>query len=512
MRAVKHPVPPGNPETLTEPQPPLPARMSLQGLVNQVAGYGVGAVVNRILGIAVACTYPVLLSRDEYGRLDVVFSVVTLLTVLFYIGMDNALPRYYYEQKTAEERKGLVCAVSYSVMGFTVVVSGILLLFSQPLALWLYGDPRYVLCFRLALGGMPFAMLNSMQLLVLRLERRVRAFNILAAANLVISAAFGISSILLFKIGPAGVLAGFVAGNIATGLAGAWVNRGVMALTPLRGYMKRLLDIGMPLVFSGAALWLIGYVNRPLLAHRVDADDLGLYAIASGAAGMLAMMIAAFRNAWQPFAFSIMGREGAGTVYGHALTLFTVIGSAVAVAACLFAPHALLVINSYTQKDWSGAAPVVGPLVMGTVFSAMYFVVQTGVYIARRTGYIAVTMGIAAAANLLLNFLLIPGFGIFGAALATALGHLTALVTLYVAAQRIAPIPYQPVKLMTTTVAAALVMGLAPHLRAESIAADLAVKLGILFLYCGALLATRTITRPDLALFWNISWHGHRGG
>jgi len=494
------------PGAAAEAQQPLPAQSSLQGLVNQVAGYGVGTVVNRTIGIVVACIYPILLSKDEYGRLDVIFSLTMLLGVLFAIGLDTALARFYYEQQEIQRRRQLVSTVFFVVMAITAAAVGILLLVSKPLALWLYGDLRYVPYFRLALVGMPFLMINSMQLLVLRLERRIRVFNVISAANLVTAAVIGISTILIFHIGAAGVFVGYIAGNVVTGIVAMWINRHEMAFLPMRGEVKKLLNVGLPLTFSGTALWLIGYVNRPILAHRVSADDVGLYAIASGAVGMIAMMLGAFRNAWQPFAFAIMGRRGSEIIYGHALTLFTSVAATVAVCAGLFASHGLLIINAYTHKNWSGAAVVVGPLAMATVFSGMYLMVQTGIYIAGRTSAIALTMGIGAAANLLFNFLLIPRLGILGAACATSLGHLTALIAIYTLAQRLVPIPYQPGKLAIAIVSAVAVIGLSMQMQAGSVVKDLAVKSGILVCYCGILLATRTVTRSDLALFWNIHW------
>jgi O-antigen/teichoic acid export membrane protein len=510
LPATKHPECSATEEANTEAESPLRTRVSLQGLVNQVAGYGIGAVINRILGIAVACIYPMLLSKDEYGRLDVILSANNLLVVIFYLGLDTILQRFYYECAEEGQRKRLVSAVFCSVIGFTLFGVGILLLLSKPLALWLYGEPRYILYFRLMLCGMPFALVHSISLVVLRLQKRVQSFNILMAANLVMAAVVGISSILKFKIGAAGVLVGFIAGYIATGMAAIWMIRGEVVSSPFGGQLKKLLNLGLPLVISGTAMWLIGYVNRPILVHRVSADDLGLYAIASGAVGMISMLIAAFRNAWQPFAFSIMGREGYQTVYGHALTLFTAVGATIAACAGLFAPHLLLIINLYTHKNWSGAAPAVGPLAMGTVFSAMYFVVQTGAYIVRRTSVIAITMGIAALVNLLFNFLLIPYLGIMGAAFATALGHLTALISAYIVAQRLAPVPYHLGKLTTTILAASIVIAVAPIVRGNTVIGDLLMKLLILAIYGGILFAGRTVTREDLLLFRNISWFGQR--
>jgi|WetSurSiteA1Bulk_404760.scaffolds.fasta_scaffold07370_3 O-antigen/teichoic acid export membrane protein len=478
-------------------------RAGVQGLVNEVIGYGMGAAVNRSLGIVVACIYPILLNRDEYGRLDVIFSVPALLSVVFLLGFDSTLARFFYEHEDVAQRRRLVSTAFYTAISFTLLSVGILLLLSKPLALWLYGEPQYVLYLRLVLAAMPFVLAHHLQIVLFRLDRRVHTFNLITAGLLILSALIGILSILIFKVGVAGVLIGYIVGHIATSAIGIFINRRHLSLAPALNRLPELLGFGLPLVASGTAFWFIGYVNRPILAHRVSADDLGLFAIASGGVNVMALLIGAFRNAWQPFAFSIIGREDSGNVYGRTLTLFTFIGTTIAVCGSLFASQALLIINAYTHKNWSGAAASVGPLAMGTLFSAMYFVVQTGIYIARRTSVIAWTMALAAVVSIVCNLALIPRFGILGAAFATAIGQLTALLALYIVAQRIAPIPYQPGKLITTVLAAVAVIVLAFQLPTDSLMRELLYKFALLFAYFAALRATRVITFRDLVLFWN---------
>jgi O-antigen/teichoic acid export membrane protein len=484
----------------------LVMRVSLQGLANEVIGYSIGAIANRILGIVVACIYPILLSQDEYGRLDVVFSIETLLLVILFLGFDAALSRFYYEQTDVIQRRQLVSTVFYSVMSFTLLSVGILLAVSQPLALWLYKDPRYILYFRLALISMPFMLANGVPLVVLRLERRIRTYNFLMAGNLATASLVGIASILAFRIGAAGVLIGFLTGHVVTCSIGIYLCRRSLFSVPLPGRIRELLRIGIPLVPSGVALWLIGFANRPMLVHSVSAKDLGLYAIASGAVGMMGMLLGAFRNAWHPFAFSIIGHEGSENIYGRALTLFTIGGAFIATCGSLFAPQLLLILNAFTHKNWSGAAPCIGPLAIGALFGAMYFVVQTGAYIVRRTSIIATTMGIAALANILFNFLLIPRYGILGAAVAILLVHFIALVSLYIAAQRIAKIPYQPIKLFMIVLIATAVIFLAPILETNIFLKDLILKTALLAFYCIALFASRVLTTRDLSLLWNMNW------
>jgi O-antigen/teichoic acid export membrane protein len=475
-------------------------RPGLQNLVNEVIGYGMGAAVNRVLGLLVAFLYPILLNRDEYGRMDVIFSAPALLSILFVIGLDSALARFFYEGDDENRRKYLISTAFYCTVGISLLSVGILLIVSRPVALALYEDPRYVAYFRIVLATMPFLISSNIQMAVLRLERRVHVYNGLITANLILSALTGISCILIFHIGVTGIMIGFLAGYFVISLITLFINRRYLSVSPDFRQLPQLLGFSLPLMLSALAFWFIGYVNRPMLAHQVSADSLGLFAIASGGVNVMAMLIGAFRNAWQPFAFSIMEQEDSSRVYGRTLTIFTIIATTIAVCGTLFAPQALLFINAYTGKDWSGAAASVGPLALATLFNAMYFLVQTGIYIARRTGVIAWTVGAAALASVGFNMLLIPPFGIIGAAFAAALGHLTALILLYIIAQRIAPIPYQPGKLIATILTAIAVILLDLRFQIHAVVSALAIKTLLVILYGAVLMAIRVLTIKDLNL------------
>jgi len=477
-------------------------KTGVQSLVNEVVGYGMGSAINRAIGLTVSLIYPIFLNRDEYGRMDVIYSVPYLLTVLFLLGFDTTLARFFYEQDGILSRRRLVSTAFYTVTGFSILIVCILLLTARPVALALYEDPRYILYFRLVVAAMPFIIVEHLNLGVLRLERRVHLHNLMVGFNLIVSALIGIGSILLFHIGVTGVLIGFLVGHMATGIITTIINRQYVTVRPETRRLPDFFRFGLPLMLSGTAFWFIGSLNRPMLVHQVSADDLGLFAIASGGVNIMALLIGAFRNAWQPFAFSIIGQEDSGRVYGRALTLFTFVGATIAVCGTLFAPQALLLINAYTGKNWSGAAVSVGPLAMGMLFHAMYFVVQTGIYIARRTNVIAWTVGIAAMACILFNTLLIPRFGIVGAALATALGHLTALVLLYGVAQRIAPMPYQFKKLGATIAAAVAILVVDYQLQPATLAAALLTKTALLLSFGALLLLFRVLTANDMRLIW----------
>jgi len=255
---------------------------TLRRLGEDVIGYGIGAGLNRLLGLVVAVIYPLLLSRAEYGSLDVVFSLTALLALVLFLGLEHGLVRFYYEDDDLIRRRRLVSTVFYAVTAVTLGVTAAMLVFSRPLALRLYDDPRYIAFLRIALAGMPFAMVNGVQLLVLRLERRVRAFNLLAAANLALAALIGIGGIVLLDWGAAGVLVGVAVANAAAALAGTTINWRELWHAPQPAALREMVAIGAPLLLAAGAQWVLQYVDRVFLVRMVTADEVGLYAIANG--------------------------------------------------------------------------------------------------------------------------------------------------------------------------------------------------------------------------------------
>ncbi len=103
---------------------------------------------------------------------------------------------------------------------------------------------------------------------------------------------------------------------------------------------------------------------------------------------------------------------------------------------------------------------MVGPLAFAAVAFGAYIVVAIGVGRARRTQFNWVVTGAAAAVNIALNLILIPPYGMMGAAVATIAAYATMFVGMSWWAQRIYPVPYQWRRVFTAAlVGVTLVVG-----------------------------------------------------
>jgi O-antigen/teichoic acid export membrane protein len=68
---------------------------------------------------------------------------------------------------------------------------------------------------------------------------------------------------------------------------------------------------------------------------------------------------------------------------------------------------------------------------------------MAGIYIEKKTKYLPLITGIGAAMNIIVNFALIPKFGITGAAYATLFSYLAMMIGIYITANKFYKVDYE---------------------------------------------------------------------
>jgi peptidoglycan biosynthesis protein MviN/MurJ (putative lipid II flippase) len=110
---------------------------------------------------------------------------------------------------------------------------------------------------------------------------------------------------------------------------------------------------------------------------------------------------------------------------------------------------------------------------IGVFLQGFYLLTSIGLNITKRTEFYPAATLAAAATNVGLNFLLIPQFGIVGAAWANGAGYSVQAVLGYLFSQRFYPIAYDWPRIVKVCVAAVIACGVARMLPAIRVTEDL---------------------------------------
>jgi O-antigen/teichoic acid export membrane protein len=194
-------------------------------------------------------------------------------------------------------------------------------------------------------------------------------------------------------------------------------------------------------------------------------------------------LLTAFRLAWPAFAYSIDDDRQARRTYAFVLTYIVALTTWVATGLALLSPW---IVDWLAAPAFEESSRVVGPLAFSTVAFAGYIVVAIGVGRAKRTQFNWIVTGAAAAVNIALNLLLIPSYGMMGAAVATVAAYSTMFVGMVWWAQRIYPVPYQWRRIVTAAAVGLALVGVG-----KLTGGGFAVALALALVYPLALLPLR---------------------
>jgi O-antigen/teichoic acid export membrane protein len=142
----------------------------------------------------------------------------------------------------------------------------------------------------------------------------------------------------------------------------------------------------------------------------------GIYAVASKIPALLTTVQGVFSQAWSISAIKEFDKDDTDGFFGNIYTLyngFSVLGASVLVLFNVFIARILFSSDFFVAWECSSV------LVVSAVFSGVAGIAGGIFSKVRKTGYYALSTGIAAVVNTLLNIILIPRFGALGAATAT---------------------------------------------------------------------------------------------
>jgi O-antigen/teichoic acid export membrane protein len=412
----------------------------LRRLGKHSAIYGLGGLVSRILAVLLLPLYTRYLSPSDYGKVETLIALTTVIGIVLRMGIHAAFFRFYFDSAEPEHRR-LVLRTSFwftMAMGTAGLVAGLLL--SAPIADALFGssdDSELVMASFVGLwAGMNYEQLTSL----FRVEERSVAFVSASLANILLTIGATLILVVALDQGPIGVIVGNFTGTLLVYAALVGYRREQLGLQFDRSLLREMNRFGVPLIPTALFLWVTNFSDRLFLVRLADTTEVGLYSVGVRIASAMVLLLTAFRLAWPAFAYSIEDEREAKRTYAYVLTYLVVLTTWVAAGLALLSPW---IVSWIAAPAFDESSRVVGPLAFAAVAFGAYIVVAIGVGRARRTQFNWVVTGAAAAVNVALNLLLIPPYGMMGAAVATIAAYATMFAGMAWWAQRIYPVPYQ---------------------------------------------------------------------
>jgi O-antigen/teichoic acid export membrane protein/glycosyltransferase involved in cell wall biosynthesis len=429
----------------------LPIFESITRLAKQSAIYGVGGLVSRILAVVLLPLYTSYLSTADYGKIETLVAATSVLVIVLRMGISSAFFRFYFDAKDDDGRTKVVrTSFWFTMVSATAGLLISILLADQISQLLRLGHERG-LVIAAAVGlwaGMNYEQLTSL----FRAEDRSVAFVAASLTNVLITVGATVLLVVVYKEGPLGVLVGNLTGTLCVYFVLLGYRRYQLGLEFDRKLFRAMNKFGMPLVPAALALWAVNFIDRLFIAVFKGQGEVGVYSVAVRVSSAIVFLMIAFRTAWPAFAYSISDDREARRTYSYVLTYVVYVACWISLAFGLLAPWIvhLLARNPSFQR----ASEAVALLSFGGAAYMAYTVMAIGSGRARKTQWNWVIAGVAAIVNVVLNVILIPPYGMIGAAIATAAAYVALFIGMVIYSQEVYYVDYQWRRVLTATAAA----------------------------------------------------------
>ena len=129
-----------------------------------------------------------------------------------------------------------------------------------------------------------------------------------------------------------------------------------------------------------------------------------------------------------------------------------------------------------SSPEFHQASDFVPLILLAYFFNGVYLQLAVGLLIEKKTRTIAGYSLLTAMANLALNFLLIPEFGAWGAALTTLLSFMVLSMLVFIGSQKVFPIKYEWERVIILLLVAAAIFYGASSLSFASLGLSITIK------------------------------------
>jgi len=412
----------------------------IQQTVKQSAIYTLPSIAGQIIGIILVPVYTRIFVPADYGIMAGVSLAVPIATWLLMLGIESGVARFYMDSKDEGDKKLTASTGLYFVaaLSFSVILISVLF-FSREISQLVLNDRQYSIYFMLALGAIPFALCHKLALDILRFRFQTTRRTVIRIAGMLVHIGLTIYFVVFLRMGIIGVYLATLITQVVFSTAVLFMVRDGYALVFSFKRLKELLAFGIPLVPAAMMIYIFRYADRYLLIRLASLEELGLYSVGMTIASVLLLLTGGFKVAWMPIVYSSFREEESKQFYARIFDYFWALVFLGAVGVSLFSKEILFILAPPT---YLGAYAVVPILVLGVVFFNATAFFSFGIGIARKTQYRLILGVLAAALNVGLNYLLIPSYGMVGAAMATLISSTIYAVSSFLVSQKLYHVNY----------------------------------------------------------------------
>ena len=388
--------------------------MKKQSLVENILVFMFGIVGSKLILFFMLPLYTNVLTPDEYGQAELLFTTVQLLTPIVSLAIYNGELRYGLSDNFNNSQ----------VAKCTLIVSFIALLLTYPLS--------YLVCLYKPLEGKEFyifiyiatTLFSNISMIYLKIKNKNKIYSLLSVLQTLVLASLNILLLIVYPLGVNGYIISCI------------VSTGIIAFIAFLSskYYKDIIDVdtdfkflikicrySTPFILNDIAWWIIHASDKYMITSMISISVAGIYTAASKIPSVINSLSSIFSQAWMISAVQEYESDKENKIFydkifnNYYITMFFITFIAIASSGKF--------IQIYLGDKFYDAQIFVPIMLLSILFGAIATYTTSIFSALEKSKYIMYTTLLAAFTNIMFNYLFIPVYGAWGACLATLISY-----------------------------------------------------------------------------------------
>lgn len=402
----------------------LSSKAGKSGLVYTFTNFFNAALPFLLLPIITA-----YLTEEDYGIATMIMVFVSVMTPLITLGITSSISIVYFNKEIKDFPQYIgncmitVFACTAAILVIFQVLSSIIESFSGIPSNWVSTIVLIVL----------FNFMIEVNLLTYKIRFKSKTFAVIKICQTLLTFILSYYLIAVAKLSWEGlILAKLIVLCSFAVISIILLNKNKFIEFKFnRSHIKYAILFGLPLVPHLLSAFVVNISDRLFITNYLGLAETGSYTVSYQIGSILDLLCISINLAWAPWLYSKLENFKENKPLLKKITTIGILAIVtVAAVLILFVP---LILDIFISEKFKISESLIAIIVIGFAFQGFYLVFVNYLFYLKKTKEISAVTVLVAIVNLSLNFILIPKYGVIGAAYATLFSFvLKAIIITYI--------------------------------------------------------------------------------
>lgn len=384
-------------------------------LAKNTAIVSIGKICTQLITFFLLPVYTAVLSNEEYGVVDLLNTLTSLLLPIATLQIEQGIFRYLIDCRENNKKQTKLIT---TVIRFMIIQSAVCIIIFLCVSPLIHNEYKYFLMANLLMG-----IFSSLLLQICRGLGDNATYAIGSFITGAITVLLNIIFIVVFHWGAYGMLGATAISNLLCSLYLLMKKKIYKYIKPKqydKKILKEIIKYSVPLIPNMISWWIVSASDRTIISAVIGIAQNGIYSAANKFSGVFTTLYSVFNLTWTESASINISSEDRDEFFSKILDFVIRFFGCLCLGTIAVMPF---VFNILINEKFAEVYYQIPILILGSIFNILVSFLGS-IYVAKKlTKEIAKTSIIAALVNIFVNIVLIKPIGLYAASISTVIAY-----------------------------------------------------------------------------------------